>query len=40
MTFVGYRFGGMKEKLSSPDTKLLYATDGLIKQIIISSDPY
>lgn len=39
MTFVGYRFGGMKEKLSSPDTKLLYATDGLIKQIIISSDP-
>ena len=39
MTYVGYRFGGMKEKLSSQDTKLLYATDGLIKQIIISSDP-
>ena len=39
MTFVGYKHGNMKEKLSSNDTKLLYATDGLIKQIIISSDP-
>ena len=38
MTHVGYKHGDEKT-LASEDTKLLYATDGLIKTMIVTGDP-